>query len=80
VSHYRSARASAPSSSLPQTTSNACRECRRGRQLKARGLCVTCYAKARRRPGYCTHCGHRAPIYAKGECKPCRDAYYRGSR
>ena len=48
--------------------------------IHALGRCASCYNVARRKLGICKNCNERRPIYAKGECKPCRDAFYRGSR
>ena len=58
----------------------ACVSCGRKRPDASRGLCSTCYHKQRRKLGTCANCRKRKLLYAKGECKPCRDAAYRGFR
>lgn len=57
-----------------------CAECNSIRDVYARGLCETCYARSRQRPGKCANCKRNRRLYAKGECKTCRDALYRGLR
>jgi hypothetical protein len=57
-----------------------CGECGEMRPPYAKGMCETCYGRARQRSGKCANCKRVRRLYARGECKTCRDRAYRGLR